>query len=97
MVQGTQTLNNSVFDVKNTNNFNNTLINYKLGLGVSYPIADNLNFYLQYMYGKSFDLDATNAKLKIASNNISFGLLINISKKSITAKLANKKNEKSNI
>ncbi len=83
-VQGTQTLNNSVIDLKNNNDFDSTLFTMQVGAGFSHPISENLSFYVQYVYGKSLDMASGDTELKIVSNQVGFGLLINISKKSAT-------------
>lgn len=80
LVQGTQTLNNMVFNLKDNNDFDNTLIDFRGGAGFLHPISENLSFYVQYMYGKSLDLAESKEKLRIVSNNLSFGLLINLPK-----------------
>lgn len=85
-VQGTQTLNNSVIDLKNNDDFDTTLISMSAGLGFSHPISKDLSFYVQYLYGKSLDTASGDAELKIKSNNVGFGLLIDISKKQATEK-----------
>ncbi|UMB54379.1 outer membrane beta-barrel protein [Lutibacter sp. A64] len=83
-VQGTQTFNNNVIDLKNNDDFDTTLISIKAGVGFSHPISENLSFYVQYLYGKSLDMASGDAELKIASNKVGFGLLINLSKKEAT-------------
>ena len=85
-VQGTQTLNKSVIDLKNNDDFDTTLVSMQLGAGFSHPISEDLSFYVQYLYGKSFDMASGDAELKIASSQVGFGLLINISKKTVTTK-----------
>lgn len=80
-VQGTQTLNSTVIDLKGSDDFDTTMIGMQAGAGFSHPISDQLSFYIQYLYGKSMDMASGDAELKIASNNVGFGLLINISKK----------------
>jgi len=88
LLQGTQILNNAVIDLKSNDNFEKTLYDFRGGFGVSHPISDNLSFYVQYMRGRSITLKegASNTpdqeELRIVSDNISFGLLINIEKKS---------------
>ncbi|MFT5215512.1 MAG: opacity protein-like surface antigen [Glaciecola sp.] len=77
-VQGSQTLNASVIDLKNNDDFDTTLATMQVGAGFSHPISENLSFYVQYIYGKSTDTAKGDAELKIISNNVSFGLLINI-------------------
>lgn len=81
LVRGTQRLNNQVFDLKNNEDFEGALINFSGGAGMSHPISENLSFYLQNIFGKSLNTSSGNEELKIKSNTISFGLLINISKK----------------
>jgi len=86
LLQGVQTVNNMVIDLKNNDNFDKTLYDFRGGFGFSYPISDNLSFYVQYMRGRSITLKEGTAntpgqeELRIVSDNISFGLLINISK-----------------
>ena len=88
-VQGSQTLNNSVIDLKNNDDFDTILVSMQIGAGFSHPISENLSFYAQYMYGKSLDMASGDAELKMASNNVGFGLSIDISKKQETAKQEN--------
>jgi hypothetical protein len=81
MIQGSQTLNNTVVNLKKVEEFDKPLIDFRLGAGFSHPISENLSFYVQYIYGKSLVWTAKPEKLRITSNNIGFGLLIDISKK----------------
>jgi opacity protein-like surface antigen len=76
-------------DLKNNDDFDTTLVSMQIGAGFSHPISEDLSFYVQYMYEKSLDMASGDAELKIASNQVGFGLLINISKKLATAKPAN--------
>ena len=79
-IQGSQILNSRVINLKNDEDFG-TMLNLHVGAGFSHPISEHLSFYTQYLYGKSADMSKGDAKLKIASNNVSFGLLINLPKK----------------
>jgi len=82
IMQGYQTINNITNNLKNIDDFSNTLFNFKGGAGLSHPISRNLSFFIQYMYGKSSDIDRGNAEsLNIKNSNFSFGLLINLSQK----------------
>jgi len=87
LVQGTQTINNNVIDLKNQDDFDKTVFDFRAGFGFSHPISENLAFYVQYMHGKSLKLKEGTAvtddqeELRYVSDNISFGLLINIAKK----------------
>jgi opacity protein-like surface antigen len=85
-VQGTQTLNNSVINLKNNDDFDTTLVTMQAGAGFSHPISENLSFYVQYLYGKSTDTAKGEEELKFKSNNVGFGLLIDISNKQATEK-----------
>lgn len=80
-VQGTQTLNNSVINLKNNDDFDTALVTMQAGVGFSHPISENFSFYAQYLYGKSTDTAKGDEELKFKSNNVGFGLLIDISKK----------------
>ncbi len=79
-VQGVQTLNNKVIDLKNSD-FDKVSLGFRTGFGFSHPISENLSFYAQYVHGKTFDSASGKEKLRIKSNNVGFGLLIDISKK----------------
>ncbi len=56
LLQGSQTVNNMVIDLKNNDNFDKTLYDFRGGFGFSHPISDNLSFYVQYMRGRSITL-----------------------------------------
>ncbi|MCF6167418.1 outer membrane beta-barrel protein [Lutibacter sp.] len=87
LVQGTQTINNKVIDLKNQDDFDKNVFDFRAGVGFTHPISENLAFYVQYMRGKSLKLKDGTAvtddqeELRYVSDNISFGLLINIAKK----------------
>ena len=87
ILQGTQTLNNRVINLKNKDDFDQTVFDFRGGFGISQPISDKLSFYVQYMYGKSFKLKEGTAntddleELSFISKNLSFGLLIDLPKK----------------
>lgn len=85
LLQGTQTINNRVIDLKGQDNFDKTVFDFRAGFGFLQPISYNLSFYAQYMHGKSFTLKEGTAvtsdqeELRYVSDNVSLGLLINIS------------------
>jgi len=87
LIQGTQTINNSVINLKNQDDFDKTVFDFRAGFGFLHPISENLSFSVQYMHGKSLKLKDGTAvtddqeELRYVSDNISFGLLINIAKK----------------
>lgn len=82
IVQGTQTINNQVFNIVNVEEFDNPAIFLRGGAGISYPIAQNCSLYFQYVYGKSLALKDSNnsgsSELKIKSNMVGLGLITNL-------------------
>jgi hypothetical protein len=78
LTNGTQTLNNKVINLKDTADFNNAVFHFRIGLGISHPISKTLTIYAQYMYGQSLDMAPGSETLQIVSNNLGFGLLIDI-------------------
>lgn len=87
LVQGTQTLNNQVFDLNGVEEFDDAGFFFRGGLGMAYPITDVASVYLQYTYGQSLDLeDATsnsNEKLKISMHMIGIGFKVNLPQKEV--------------
>jgi hypothetical protein len=81
LVQGAQTINNRVINLKKIEEFDKPILNFRIGTGFSHPITNDLSFYVQYMYGKSVVWVVKPEKLRIGSNNISFGLLVNLSRR----------------
>ena len=91
-VDGYQTINNSVYNMENDEDFDTTMTSARHGLGLSHPISDNLSFYVQYMVGKSQDILDGDDILKIENTNLSFGLFIDVSRQ----KEENKEKENNN-
>jgi hypothetical protein len=84
LLQGTQTINNRVINLKNQDDFDKAVFDFRAGFGFSHPISNNLSFYAQYMHGRSLTLKEGTAVtsdqevLRYVSDNVSFGFLINI-------------------
>jgi len=83
IIQGTQTLNNTVYNLVNANNFDKTNLFLRGGVVVDYPISKSTKFFIQYMGGKSKQLrdgvvNSNSEKLRLVTRNIGFGLLINL-------------------
>jgi len=87
LVQGTQTLNNQVFDLTQNNNYNKMAYFYKAGLSLSYPISQRAKVLLQYQLGKSLNISDVDEKFNISFHQIGMGIKINLNFK-------NKNNEK---
>jgi hypothetical protein len=90
LIQGTQSINNVIYDLMSSDVFKKTLFDFRAGLGFSHPISERLSFYVQYIYGKSSDLATSDEELKIVNKQLSFGLLINLFN---TEKETNKKED----
>ena len=84
LLQGTQTINNKVINLRNQDDFDKAVFDFRAGLGFSHPISNNLLFYVQYMRGNSLTLKDGTAvtsdkeELRYVSDNVSFGFLINL-------------------
>ena len=85
LVQGTQTINNRVINVKNEDDFDKIVFDFRAGFGLLQPISSSLSVYAQYMHGRSLMLKEGTAvsedqeTLRYVSDTVSFGLLINLS------------------
>lgn len=82
MVQGTQTINNEVYDLAGVEQFKYPFIFARGGAGISYSINRAVTVYAEYMGGEGFPINIGDRddkeKLWIASHNIGFGLLVNL-------------------
>ena len=82
LIQGTQTLNNQVFNLSGHEDFDRPIYFLRGGLGIQYKISDNLSIFNQYTYGFSGTFERIQGDLKIRAHNFGLGLLINVSKNS---------------
>lgn len=83
IIQGTQTLNNTVYELVGADDFDQTNYFFKAGAFIEYPISKNISFFVQYMGGKSKQLrdsvlNTDQEKLRLVSHNFGFGLFINL-------------------
>ncbi|OYX25710.1 MAG: hypothetical protein B7Z06_06865 [Flavobacteriales bacterium 32-35-8] len=80
LLQGTQSLNNEIINLKNVDDFDKTMFSFKIGAGFLHPVSDELSFYVQYLFGKSLNQSGNDdyESLRIESHNISFGALIEL-------------------
>lgn len=82
LMQGSQSLNNQIINLKNADDFDKAMVSFKVGAGFMYPVSKELSFFVQYLSGKS--LNQSNSKdyetLRIKGDNISFGVLMQLSK-----------------
>jgi len=83
LLQGTQTLNNQVFDLKGVEEFDSTNFFFRGGAIIDYAISDKLSIYTQYKYGKSTE-NGEVEKLKYISSEIGVGLVVKLNSKNKT-------------
>ncbi|WP_456422452.1 hypothetical protein [Lutibacter sp.] len=83
IIQGTQTLNNTVYDLVGADDFDQTNYFFKVGTFIDYPISKHMTLFFQYMGGKSKQLRSSvsnidQEQLRLVSHNFGFGLFINL-------------------
>jgi hypothetical protein len=78
LTNGTQTINNDVYDLRGVEQFDSPFIFFRGGVGVNYCLISNMALGLKYMYGISFPLgsDNTGETLRIQSSTVSLGIVI---------------------
>ncbi|AMC11825.1 hypothetical protein Lupro_11360 [Lutibacter profundi] len=83
IIQGTQQLNNTVYDLVGADDFDQTNYFFRVGTFVDYSISKQMTLFFQYMGGKSKQLRSSvsnidQEKLRLVSHNFGFGLFINL-------------------
>jgi len=82
MVQGTQVINNQLFDLKGVEQFDRPVFFARGGIGANYCVSRRLAVFLEYMGGKSFNVFGKDSgdqeKLQYVSHAFRFGLLISL-------------------
>lgn len=84
LIQGTQTINNQVYNLNNEEDFDSPIYFFRGGIGTQYKTSETLTVFIQYLYGFSGAFKKTQGDLKINTHNFGLGLLINISKNQAT-------------
>jgi len=84
LIQGTQVLNNSVFDLVGKEEFHNTLFSLVMGVSVNRQVTEDLTIYMQFANGigdplgvKRTDLEE---RLRLKSRCVSLGVLMQINR-----------------
>lgn len=80
LIQGTQTLNNQVYNLTEEEDFDSAIYVFRGGLGMQYRASPSLSVFTQYMYGSSSAFKDIQGNLKINTHNFGIGLLIDILK-----------------
>jgi hypothetical protein len=78
LLQGNQTINNQVYNLKGAEQFNKPLIFVQGGIGAKYYASKSISVFVQYMGGKSFSLFKSDSgdheKLNFITHCISLGI-----------------------
>ncbi|MEH6538094.1 MAG: OmpA family protein [Psychroserpens sp.] len=80
LIQGTQTLNDQVFNLSDQEDFDSAIYVIRAGLGMQYAVSQGLSVFTQYMYGTSDAFKDVQGDLKIKTHNIGIGLLVSLKK-----------------
>ena len=82
LIQGTQTVNNQVFNLVGEDEFNNNIFFMRGGIMMTYPISRNTLITAGYTIGKTVLLNKGNAndkeELKLIAHQFGFGIIINL-------------------
>ncbi|MBX2828412.1 MAG: porin family protein [Flavobacteriaceae bacterium] len=82
MVDGVQTINDQVFNVKDIEEFNDIAMFFRSGGGVRFKLSDKAKIYAQYMYGSGLALDDENnsatTELRINVHSLGIGVMVDI-------------------
>jgi len=82
LIQGSQTINNQVYDLRGAEEFDRPFLFARGGLGTVYYASDVFSVYLQYMGGMGFPVfkaeSASDEDLKYITHTISLGVQINL-------------------
>lgn len=83
MLQGTQTLNNQVFNILNEQDFETPFVFIRGGASLEYNVAENMALFFQYRFGLGSQINKsdTGAELKYVANDFGIGLIFKLSKK----------------
>lgn len=82
LLNGVQTINEQVFDIKNMEEFKDVPFFIRAGGGLRFKLSDNAKIYLQYLYGSGLALNNSNnssiTELTINLQSVGIGLLLAI-------------------
>lgn len=83
MLQGTQTLNNDVFDVLNEQDFDTPFIFIKGAASFEYSVAERTAIFFQYRFARGSQIrrNESGADLGYLSNDFGIGLIFKLKKK----------------
>jgi opacity protein-like surface antigen len=84
LTNGTQTINNDVYNLRGVEQFDSPFVFFRGGAGVNYCLISNVAIGLKYMYGISFPMgsDDTGETLRLRSSTISLGMVVTMGRSS---------------
>lgn len=82
LIRGNQTINNDVYNLVGEEEFNNTILFFRGGIEMQYPVSRSTAIFVGYSYGKSVLINsAENAeKLNLIAHQFGLGFIINLPK-----------------
>jgi opacity protein-like surface antigen len=83
MLQGSQTLNNQVFNIVGAADFDKTNYFFRAGTAIEYKLNNTLSLSFQYRYGQSKQLknnatEPNQSRLRFKSHDIGLGLVVKL-------------------
>ncbi|MCB0456551.1 MAG: hypothetical protein R2776_05265 [Flavobacteriaceae bacterium] len=79
LVQGSQTLNNQVFDLTEQEDFNGAVFLFRLGSQFEYQVLDGVSLALSYHFGKSSNVGSdTSEELSFKAHQLGLKMYFNI-------------------
>ncbi|RNC86802.1 MAG: hypothetical protein ED556_05100 [Winogradskyella sp.] len=80
LIRGNQTINNDVFNLVGEEEFNNTILFFRGGVEMQYPVSNSTAIFVGYNYGKSALLNSgdTSEKLNLNAHHFGIGFIINL-------------------
>lgn len=79
LVQGKQTINDQVYNLREEKDFDSPFYFFRGGVGAQYAASEKLTVFTQYLYGKGAQFKNHQGNLKIHEHRFGIGLFINIS------------------
>ena len=80
LIRGTQIINNDVFDLVGEPEFNNTILFFRGGVEMQYPVSSSFAIFAGYSYGQSILINSGDSeeKLNLGAHQFGLGFIINL-------------------
>lgn len=82
LIRGTQTINNDVFNLVGEPEFNNTILFFRGGVEMQYPVSRSTALFVGYTYGRSVLANSGDSqeRLNLNAHQFGIGFIINLPK-----------------